>query len=128
MKKSLGVFLSILFLISQFGCATVVSGGRKEAVAIRSNPAGSTAYIDGVAMGVTPFVADLSHKSRHEIKFAKTGYHDETRILTRTFNWWVLGNIFLGGFPVIIDLAYGNQFKFDADELNGILVPLPKAE
>ncbi len=128
MKKSLSLFLSMIFLSSQFGCATVVNGGRKEEVAIRSNPAGSTAYIDGVAMGVTPFVVDLSHRKRHEVKFAKTGYRDETRSISRTFNWWVLGNLFLGGLPIIIDLAYGNEFKFDSDELNGVLVPLSKSE
>lgn len=128
MKKSLSLFLSVVFLFSQWGCATIVNGGRKEAVSIRSNPSGATAYVNGTALGITPFFANLSRRNRYEIQFVKDGYNTETRYLTRTFNWWVLGNIFLGGLPVIVDLAYGNQFKFDHDDLNGILVPLRTAE
>lgn len=110
------------FFLSQFGCATFVNGGRKEAVSIRSTPPGATVYIDGVPMGIAPFFVNLSRKKRHELKFVMPGHQEETRYLTRTFNWWFLGNLLIGGVPAIIDLAYGNQYKFDSDDLNGVLV------
>ena len=124
MKKNLSIFLSISFLFTQFGCATIRMDGRKEVVSIRSNPTGARVSVDGVPTGITPFEVALSHKSRHEIKFQMPGYQEAIRYTDRTFNWWIVGNIFLGAIPaVFIDLAYGNQHKFDSDVISALLTP-----
>lgn len=122
MKKTSVLFLLIALFAFQSGCASVV-GGRKQAVNVRSNPAGARVYIDGEGSGVTPFTVDLSHKKKHEFKYVMPGYQTENRTLTRTFNWWILGNLFIGGIPAIVDLAYGNQYTFDTDDMSAMLTP-----
>lgn len=129
MRKSINLLMVLSLLVSQLGCATIVSEinddiARKERIRVASNPEGATVYIDGVATGITPFYVPLEHKKdKYEVKFVKTGYQPDTRHTKRIFNWWVLGNIFIGGLPVLVDLAYSNQYRFDSAEINSILIP-----
>ena len=118
MKKTVA---SILLVCSLSGCATIVSG-RTQDVMIRSMPSGATVYIDEIAFGTTPLVANLIRKKRHSIKIVKDGYQEVSRATTRGFNWWYIGNVGFGGIiGLIVDPCTGAIFSVEPDEINATL-------
>ncbi len=119
--------LLCLSLLFQNGCASIISRSEQD-VQIRSNPAEASVEIDGMRYGSTPVMAKLKRKSRHEVKVSKEGFHPETRLTGRGFNWWFMGNIILGGIiGIIIDFATGAVYSVKPDEINISLEANPKA-
>lgn len=117
-KKNLSIIISIFFLISHSGCATIVSGESSD-LKINSNPSGADVYINDIKMGSTPMIADLERKQRHIIKLIKEGYAEETRMTRKGFNWWFLGNIIFGGIiGIIIDFATGAVYSLQPENVN----------
>ncbi len=125
MQKFLSSWLTILFLISQAGCASIVSGKTQD-ISIRSNPLGATVTIDGMSAGATPVTTDVKRKRRHNIKITKEGYVEETRATHKGFNWWYCANLIIpfGIIGLVVDVATGAIFTVSPDEVN---VTLTKA-
>lgn len=119
-------YMMISFLVmTQTGCATIVSGKTQD-VMIRSNPIGAAVTIDDVAMGTTPMLANLVRKKRHQIKFAKDGYEENLRATTRGFNWWYVANLVFGGvIGLIVDPCTGAIYDVEPSE---VTVNLSKIE
>jgi len=105
-------------LLMQVGCASIISQS-DQSVRVRSEPSGAAVEIGGMRYGTTPVMAKLRRKDRHEIKVTKEGYYDETRLTSRGFNWWFMGNIILGGIiGIVIDFATGAVYTVEPDEIN----------
>ncbi len=117
MKNFFALFLICTQLFSLSGCASIVSG-KKQDLAIRSNPPGADVLIDGTVAGTTPMITNLVRKRRHEIQFKKDGYPDITKGTTRGFNWWYTGNIIFGGIiGLIVDPITGAMYKIKPQEI-----------
>lgn len=122
MKRLLCFCLCVCFLITQSGCASIVSGSTQD-VSIRSNPAGAAVLINGMSSGTTPLTTDLKRKKRHQITIQKDGYLEEKRTTKRGFNWWYAGNIIFGGIiGLIVDPCTGAMYKVEPEEINVTLV------
>ena len=115
MKRNIQIVLSFILILSQIGCATVVSGQYQD-VYIRSNPTGADVSIDGMRSGRTPMVTSLERKKRHVVKVSKPGYETVTRATTRGFNWWFLGNLIFGGLVgLVVDPITGAIYEVNPD-------------
>lgn len=118
MKRKISLFVTIAFLLTQTGCASIVSG-RQQDISVRSNPEGAAVEIDGMPVGKTPVTTEVKRKRRHQIKLTKEGYMEETRSTKRGFNWWFIGNVLIGGIiGIIVDFSTGAVYSVSPEELN----------
>lgn len=125
MRRETATALTVIFLMMQTGCATIVSGKTQD-VMIRSNPPGATIKIDEIVSGTTPMVANLVRKKRHAISISKTGYQEVSHATTRGFNGWYVGNLIFGGIiGLIVDPITGAMYDVEPEEIN---VTLPGVE
>src|SRR5260221_13881120 len=100
---SIQCFLLALAL-STTGCATVPGGSKNQGVKIASQPVGATVLVDGQPAGCTPTQVDLPRNAEHHVHVEKPGYQPSDVVLTRGFNPWLLGNVFVGGIlGIVID-------------------------
>jgi hypothetical protein len=106
-------------------CSTIVSG-TSEDVHIRSTPSGANVKVNGVTRGVTPAEFELSRRQNHTVLIELPGYKPHQVELKKTFNPWILGNLFVGGLiGIVVDLSTGAVYKLDPYEVNATLEPLP---
>lgn len=99
-------------------CATIVSGS-KQNVSFSSNPSAATIYIDEVEVGKTPFQIKLARKSEHSVMLKLEGYQTYETKLTKEFNAWFIGNIFIGGLiGLIIDPITGAIYNLTPEQVN----------
>ncbi len=106
----LGLFGVYLFVF--LGCASIMSTD-KQTISIRSNPTQANITIDEKIVGHTPLFIALPRKNRHVISVLN-GKQSLTRVTTRSFNWWYLGNLFSWGpIGLIIDPLTGAWFNID---------------
>ena len=129
--------LAILFsIISLSGCASIVSGSRKN-VAIDSNPSGAHVSITDeknreVASLTTPCVANLKRSrgfyvpANYVATIEKRGYETQQVEIKPTGNPWSLGNLAFGGLIglLIVDPATGAMFGLTPSEINAELAPV----
>ena len=94
------------------GCATIVARGPDE-VPVDSNPSGAAVYLNEVSVGTTPTIVYVERGSPAVFRFELDGFLPETVEVGKTFNFWFLGNLALGGIlGMIIDWATGNVTKY----------------
>ena len=96
------------------GCATIVHG-TKQVVPIVSDPPGADVTVDGQPVGKTPFRAALSRSRSHLVTVSLDSAPPVNIELTRRLSGWVIGNIFLDAFPVVIDFMTGAAYAFNLD-------------
>ncbi|HEU4829761.1 MAG TPA: PEGA domain-containing protein [Gemmatimonadales bacterium] len=103
------------------GCATIMHGSTQE-VAIGSAPTGARVIVDGVAAGVTPYVADLKRKDKHVIRIEMDGYEPFEMPISRATSGWVWGNLVFGGLPgLAVDAITGGLYKLKPEEISASL-------
>lgn len=123
--KLLSFGLMVVFLITQTGCASIVSH-RSQDFKVHSTPSGADIYIDDAKVGQTPMIASLKRKKRHEIRVVKEGFVEENRSTKRGFNWWFAGNIIFGGIiGIIVDFCTGAVYDVEPEEMNVTLTEKP---
>ena len=71
-----------------FVLTTVGSGCMHRRMAIRSNPPGALAIVDGKEIGYTPTAADFSHYGTREIKLVKPGFETLTALQKVQAPWY----------------------------------------
>lgn len=121
-------------LVSMSGCASIMSGTRKN-VTINSNPPGAHVSVADkkgreVASLTTPCVANLKRSSglfvgaSYVATIEKTGYQTQQVKIGPTANPWVLGNVLIGGIVgiLIVDPITGAMFGLTPTEINAQLV------
>jgi hypothetical protein len=112
MKRLLG-FAGLVLLVSLVlvGCATITKGTR-QIVSIGCNVDGADVLLDGVKVGVTPFVGEIA-KNRSTIMISKQGYRSETLALSKSLEGMFWGNIITGGtVGSITDFATGAAYTY----------------
>ena len=125
MRYSSAVFKLSLFLFicsSLTSCASIIHGRRQE-VAISSNPIGATVS-DGSNVWTTPAKVSLPRKNPQLITISKPGYQPQTVRLERTISGVVFANVLAGG--IIgwgVDAISGAQWKLIPETVDVTLVP-----
>jgi hypothetical protein len=124
MKQIKAVIFSvaILILISQIGCATIISG-KSQNVTISSRPQGAQVTVNGF-IGTTPCTANLKKGESYQIIATKEKYEPTSLSIGTKFNPVFLLNILCGGIIGMgIDLISGAYLDLDRSEVTIILTP-----
>jgi hypothetical protein len=137
-NPTLNLFFAAASLVSMSGCASIMSGSRKN-ITINSNPPGahvSVADKNGaeVASLTTPCVANLKRGAgyfsgaSYVAKIEKPGYQSQEVKIQATANPWTLGNIVFGGVIglLIVDPVTGGMFMLTPAEIEAQLQPVKK--
>ncbi len=115
--------LTLTLAATLSGCATIVAGG-PDSIPINTNPPGAYVYVNGEVVGQTPMVLDLDRgRSRADIRIDYPGFQPVQFTRYKSLNGWIVGNFFLGLWPVLIDIATGNWQHFDEDPIAIGLTP-----
>lgn len=88
--RSIGLFVG---LVSLSGCGSWWHGGY-QSVTIFTTPLDAQVLIDERVHLLAPGTVSLSRKDDHQAVITKEGYEPKTMALTRTWSWWVIGDIF----------------------------------
>lgn len=112
--RSIGLFVG---LVSLSGCGSWWHGGY-QSVTIFTAPLDAQVIIDERVHLLAPGTVSLSRKDDHQAVITKEGYEPKIMALTRTWSWWVIGDIF--GCAVIFapacistDKENGGYYTFD---------------
>lgn len=81
-----------LGLASLSGCGTWWHGDH-QSVTIFTTPLDAHVVVDDRVHLMAPGTVSLSRKEDHQAVIAKDGYEPKTMTLTRTWSWWVFGDI-----------------------------------
>ena len=130
--RSIGLFVG---LVSLSGCGSWWHGGY-QSVTIFTTPLDAQVLIDDRVHLLAPGTVSLSRKDDHQVIITKEGYEPKTMALTRTWSWWVIGDIF--GCAIIFspacistDKDNGGYYTFDdkvyvtLEQTTGVLSPSP---
>lgn len=80
-------------LISLSGCGTWWHGDH-QSVKIFTTPLDAKVVVDDRVHLLAPGTVSLSRLGDHEAIITKDGYEPKTLVLSRTWSWWVLGDVF----------------------------------
>jgi PEGA domain-containing protein len=94
---------TVVACVSLAGCATLVHG-RKQEVAVSSEPPGAQVLLRGEAIGTTPTKVKLPRRDSHlTLRFEKDGYQTAELPLKRRVSGWIAGDLAWG------PLQFANQ-------------------
>lgn len=88
-----GSITLLLGLVLLSGCGTWWHGDH-QSVTIFTTPLDAQVVVDDRVQLLAPGTLSLSRKDDHQAVITKEGYEPKTLPLTRTWSWWVLGDIF----------------------------------
>lgn len=106
----LGNTALLLAFVSLSGCGTWWHGDH-QSVTIFTTPFDAQVVVDERVHLLAPGTVSLSRKEDHQAVITKDGYEPKTMVLTRTWSWWVLGDIF--GCAIIFSSACISTDKDD---------------
>ena len=107
------LMLAALTLLT--GCATIVSG-RTQDIAFHSVPAGADVMLNDGAKTVTPGTLTLKRRGNYMATFTKEPFLPRSVEIKSSGNWWVLGNVLIGGLiGIIVDIATGAAHRLVPD-------------
>lgn len=117
--------LSAVAVISNLGCATIVTGGGPEQkIEVRSTPLGAKVFVDNDYKGVTPCAVPVTRKDPHTVRAELEGYAPQNKLVESGINGWVFGNILLGGIiGIVVDAASGATNSPNPTKLDFTLFP-----
>jgi hypothetical protein len=99
------------------GCASIMHGGT-QSVGISSVPTDAQVTVNGVDLGHTPVIAELSRKEQHFVTIRLDGYMPYETTLTKTVSGWVWGNIVFGGLiGLAVDAISGGLYNLTPDQI-----------
>lgn len=87
---SIGLIFCLAFLT---GCGTWWHGDH-QSVTIFTTPLDAQVVVDERVHLLAPGTVSLNRKEDHQAVITKEGYEPKIMALTRTWSWWVLGDIF----------------------------------
>ena len=103
------------------GCATIMHG-TKQSIGISSVPTDAQVTVDGVQLGRTPVIADLSRKEMHFVTIELDGYLPYDTTLTKSVSGWVWGNIVFGGvIGLAVDAISGGLYNLTPEQIEAEL-------
>lgn len=89
------VMLSVIGLFLLTSCATITKGST-QLITINCNVTGAHVFIDGVEIGVTPFVGEIK-KNQKMLTIEMDGYQNYSVALSKNLEGMFWGNIITGG-------------------------------
>lgn len=125
MKKLSIVVVTIFIVVTSIlftSCATITTG-TTQLVTITCNAEGADVYLDGIAVGTTPFTGEID-KNGKVITIEKEGYKKHTIALSTSLEGIFWGNIIIGGtLGSITDFASGAAYKYSPASFQVELYP-----
>lgn len=122
LKKCARGFLSAAAVTMVLGCATMFANKNPE-VSVWSNPAGAEVYVNGEFAGNTPMRFHLAANKSYTIEFLKEGFEPKAyRLNNHAGGSWIIMDVFLGFWPVIVDMATGAHYELDTTDVGASLV------
>jgi hypothetical protein len=88
-----GTIALLLGLASLSGCGTWWHGDH-QSVTIFTTPLNAQVVVDDRIHLLAPGTVSLNRKEDHQAVITKDGYEPKSMTMTRTWSWWVLGDIF----------------------------------
>jgi hypothetical protein len=88
-----GSIALLLGLVPLSGCGTWWHGDH-QSVTIFTTPLDAQVVVDDRVQLLAPGTVSLNRKEDHQAVITKEGYEPKAMTLTRTWSWWVLGDIF----------------------------------
>lgn len=89
----LGNITLLLGFVLLSGCGTWMHGDH-QSVTIFTTPLDAQVMVDDRVHLLAPGTVSLNRKEDHQVVITKDGYEPKAMTLTRTWSWWVLGDIF----------------------------------
>jgi len=118
---STSVATCVALLLLAAGCATIIKG-RAEKVSFSSDPSRAKVYVNGSLMGRTPLQIRLESKMTYNIEFREEGYENKTVVITNSVGaGWIVLDVLLGFWPVVIDAVTGSWCQLDQTNVNAAL-------
>ncbi len=115
------LFLIVLLAFFTSSCALLFKGDTAT-VTFTSSPSQANVLIDGGVIGQTTVQARLKTNRSYNVTFQKTGFANQTFILTnRVGTLWIILDILGGLVPLAIDAATGAWFELDTTNVNVVL-------
>lgn len=112
----------LILIIVMSSCATLLAP-QKHPLDLNSEPHGADVYVNGVNMGATPIRLRLFADKSYAIEFRNEGYESTTRVVsTKLGVGWVVLDIIVGVFPLIIDAVTGAWYNLDQNSVNAVLI------
>ncbi len=122
-SRHMGIVIGFLVAVVLFnGCATIFSGSKND-VSFSSDPSGASIYIDGMLMGKTPLLIELSKKREHHVEFRLEGYEPGPRLITHSVGagWVILDVLFGGLIGIVVDAVTGSWYSLDDHHVHATL-------
>ena len=99
------------------GCGTWMHGDH-QSVTIFTTPPEANVVIDERMELLAPGTVSLSRKGHHHAVATKDGYDPTAMTLSRTWSWWVVGDVFgcmiiFSPFCIMHDIDEGGYYTFD---------------
>ena len=78
--------------------------------------------VNGVELGQTPVIAELSRKEQHFVTIELDGYMPYETTLTKSVSGWVWGNILFGGLiGLAVDAISGGLYNLTPEQIEAEL-------
>ena len=129
MSASLVVRTITVLLVAALagGCATAICSSAQH-VKVNSTPPRATVKVNGVACGETPVRLYLKRDKPQTIQVELAGYQPCEVTLNRGFNFWVVGNVLIGGIiGVVVDALSGAIYELNPRVISAELAETPPA-
>jgi hypothetical protein len=99
------------------GCGTWWHGDH-QSVTIFTTPPDADVVVDERVHLLAPATVSLNRKGNHHAVATKDGYDPTAMTLSRTWSWWVLGDVFgcliiLSPLCIMHDIDEGGYYTFD---------------
>lgn len=126
MKRLLtSLLLGVCIASSLTSCASIMHGSRQN-IGISSNPTNAAIFVDGMYMGATPLIVNLTRRENHIVRIELEGFQAYEATFTPHCSYWVFGNIVFGG-PIgllagtAIDAITGGLYELTPDQVQAEL-------
>jgi hypothetical protein len=105
------------FTVLLSGCGTWWHGDH-QSVTIFTTPPDATVVVDERVHLLAPGTVSLNRKGNHHAVATKDGYDPTAMTISRTWSWWILGDIFgcfivFSPFCIMHDIDEGGYYTFD---------------
>lgn len=115
------ILLASAVMTSLTSCATIMHGTR-QSVGIASNPSNANIWVDGIYVGNSPLIVEMSRKDNHYVTIQLDGYLPYQATFSRQMSYWVLGNFIFGGIiGLAIDAISGGIYMLTPDQIQAEL-------
>ena len=95
-RASVAIVITVVFCLVAGGCATIFSG-TKQKISVNSNVDGAEIFINGILIGKTPFMGEVTREKEATLTVKREGYKTQEMVLSTSVEGIFWGNILCGG-------------------------------